>query len=395
MSPKLIFLWCPADCDVTYNVTSLSVTDVGISSEEKMVMRDLLAEWVAHGPREGATLQYLFNRSIDEVDLKLEPKHIGDAVLADEVWNDINQDGAVRSLITRLRQNLQEFFSLHPIGRKQKYKVEIPKKSYGLVFSRNEPPSMPGSLVKDFWAPYFTSEKPVRLLYPEPLFLRDSRSTVFRNSQAAYDNAIPALSYLNIDEKDLSPHWGYVPSGLVLAMSSLFDCFQRNRTPLQCTPLAPGSKFSEIDEDLIVIGTMASMPYIRNLLAGFPVEITANSVVWKTDGGNETVFNVEDQSIATRSKPQKHWAVLTRRPSQFRGRLTTILSGTHDLAVKAATDFLTRQKELADLVKYVSDSGTFPENFQAVFECSIVDPDLEWHIQNVQIVPKKMPVIGA
>lgn len=349
-----------------------------VKADSLPVMLDLLVEHVARGERERPTLEYLFKVASEDLGKK-EPRHIGEADLALHVWGSVAKADAARSLISRLRKDLVEFFSKHSVGRKQKIKVTIGSREYALRFDLNNPPEMAQDRVREFWSPYFLSDHPTRLYYPEPLFFQDSHKTKFHNPEVSAAD-LKRFSYLGIKET-LSHNFSFVSSGSVRAMFSLFDCFY-GKNSIIASALRPTVKaLPEADEDIIVIGTRSSLPLITTLEASLPLKSDAETLLKECGGGEEGEATVSKKQSP--SGAQMHWGLCTRRPHRFRGRSLTIFSGTHDHAVAATISYMTRQVDLKDLAYRFRPENFFPDYLQVLFRVNINDPDSEPSIDGI------------
>ena len=313
-------------------------------AEEQRALCEMIVQYVATGPRERPVMEFVISRSIQENGTL---KHISEQEIIDDCRGGPETEGAVRSLFTRLRKEVAEFFALHPIGRKQKYKVEFPRGTYAPRFEPNSPPPMPGDLVKSFWSPYYASDKPVRVIYPEISF-----------DAVAGQNAPP----------------DGVPSAIVRALISMFECFQRSpRVPVTASPIRPGMPFPDQDEDVIVLGAPAIMPHLAALEASCPIRSGVGEVIVKpVDGNAETYSDSVQNSDPSMGNIRTVWAVLTRKPRRYQGRVMTVLAASDGIAIQAAASFLTRQQELDLLARKLNIEHAFPDRFQALFEVKAV-----------------------
>jgi hypothetical protein len=328
------------------------------AAEEQRALCQIIVQFVATGPRERPAVEFVISRSIASNGTL---KHISEQEILDDCRDGPETEGAVRSLFTRLRKDLAEFFAQHPVGRKQKHKLVFPRGTYAPRFEINDPPPMPGDLVKSFWSPYYASDKPIRVIYPEV--------------SAAAEHGTAA---------------NVVPSGVVRALISLFDCFQRSpRVPVTAAPLGPGMPFPEQDEDIIVLGTPATMPHVSALEASCPIRTGADEVVVKpVDGGPEAYSDCARKSDAGGDNVHAVWTVLTRKPRRYQGRVMTLLAANNGTAIDAVASFLTRQRELDLLAQKLGMEHSFPDRFQALFEVVMVEGWPEPTVE--QILPRRV-----
>ena len=360
--------------------------------EQLNAMCDLIVKHVAVGQRQKATMQYLFSLAIQVVDtnsqfpLAGEQKlpRIGEQELAIKVWEDAARVAAARSTIARLRKELNEFFSMHSVGREEKIKVDIGPDGYRLSFKVNEPPPMREDRVKEFWSPFFLSGCATRLYYPEPTFFRDSSHTHFFNAKAtALDRS--ALKYLRIKGKLLAD-FKFVPSQSVRAMLALFDFFQRNRTPLVASPVRATTKvMPEADEDLIFVGTPGEMPLVQTVEASSPMKTLANSISCELDAGAPFTYKVTPLEHSGAVDLKRHWALMTRRSHRFGGRSVVVFSGTHERAIEAMITYVTRQEDLKALVGHFRTREYFPQFFQVLFNVNIAYAETEPSIDAIGV----------
>jgi hypothetical protein len=357
---------------------------VQLGAEEQRSLCQIIVDHVVSGPRERPVIEYLFQCSIDA---KGKTRHISEVEVAEHVWGNVESHGAARTVITRLRRKLEEFFAHDPVGRRQGKKVLIPQRTYFLAFAENSPPPMPSDLVKSFWSPYYSSDQPVRFFYPEPEFFVDSRSTHFHNPDANHADGSKYFSYLGLKQKPAA-HFGFVPSGIVQAMVFLFECFQRPpRAPATASPLRPSVPLPQEDEDIIVLGTPSTLPHLAELEASSPLRTGKNEVTFKQPGQKSQTYcdgplkkGDEDLLVA--------WAVLTRRAHRYQGRTITVLAASNGRAVEALASFLTRQPELETLAKAFATGSSFPDRFQVLFEVQMLRTSAEPRVDQVR--PEKV-----
>lgn len=348
----------------------------------------LCETFISHGspsPLERNAIEYLFRTEMEN--LKKQPKErvrLSDMDLATKLHGDAGSGQAARTLITRLRTRLKEFYADNPIGRKERFSVIVDlNDGYSLSFPLNDPPPMADQFVSDFWAPYTQSDRPVRLYYPEPAFFRDSHSTMFHNLLADPRNPKESLSYLGIEE--MSQNFSFVSSGLVKSILVFFDLFQRRGVPLLASPLRASATFPEADEDIIIIGNHRTIPLIATLEEVQPLkDKTEKDIPSVIAPSTETSADDPKGAINTAKKPD-HWALLTRRAHRFHGRLITLLSGNHDSSIEGGAGYVTRQLELKSLIQHFQPENYFPSHLQVLFEVTIVNPDLEPYIDQVTV----------
>ncbi len=302
------------------------------TAEEKRALCEIVIQYVAKGPVERPVVQFLFKCSIEAGN---NPKHISEGHVLEGCPEGPRTEGAIRSMVSRLRTDLANFFSQHPVGRQQRLKVEIPSGGYALQFDFNNPPPMAGDLIKSFWAPYYASDRPIRIYYPD-LVSADSH---------------------------------YVPTGIVQAMVSLTECFQRSpRVPVTASPIKPTDSFPNQDEDIIVLGNVTTMPHISHLEAGLPMRSATGSINFPTHPKKtyaDTKPSLQPGASLT------NWALLTRTARLVQGRLATVISAHNGRAIEAVAAFLTRQRELETLAKLFSPEP-FSDKLQVLFEVSLL-----------------------
>jgi hypothetical protein len=344
---------------------------------------ELLVEKVATGPKEQPTLQFLFKKAIESLEDNKEPENIGDYDLAMEVWGDAGKTGAVRVLIGRLRKGLDDFYSEND-GRKESIRVRIGPPGYALLFERNRVPPMAGDRVRELWAPYLKSNRPVRLLYSPPLFLQDGHQTNFHNSTINSEN-FEALAYLGITEK-LTPTFEFIPAGIVQTISLFHKNFQDNDTPLVVGPLrSTMNAFPGDDEDVILIGGPPANQTIKLIESSLPIKSGLEGSSYSYTGEDGTDRHVTCTNEPTGDGIYTHWALFTRTKHRYKGRMTTLISGTHDRAIEAAASFMTRQDELKDLISYFQPRIYFEKYFQVLFKVHVAMLSGESHFDRIEV----------
>jgi hypothetical protein len=376
-------------CDESSRLETLRVTwhhgwlmPVYPTPEEKSALCEVVVQFVARGPIERPVVQFLFRESIRMND---EPTHISEGHILEGCKDGPSTEGALRALLTRLRKDLADFFSGHSIGRQQRYRVVIPLREYALSFEINDPPPMSGDLVKSFWAPYYTSDRPTRIFYPEPQFFADAKETHLYHPDAT--TAVQAknhFSHLNV-KGELAQDFPFVPSGIVQAMATIFECLQRPpRAPVTAIPIRPAVPFPEQDEDIVVLGTFATMPHLSGLEAGCPLHTGSSGILSRQAQGKTRSFKDNCAPPQTPSDALVSvWALLTRNFRRYQGRVVTTLSANTSRAVEALAAFLTRQQELHSLAQSFESDYHFPDRFQVLFEISLFYPEAEPHVHHI------------
>ena len=356
---------------------------VPMKPEDLPAICQLLIENVGTGPKEQPVLQYLFKKAIESLEANKKQENIGDYDLALEIWKDAGSTGSVRTLIGRLRKGLDEFYGAGE-GRKENVRIRVGPPGYALIFERNQVPLIPGERIRELWSPYLESNRPVRVLYAAALFLQDRHQTDFHNPKVLHDDRT-AISYLGIND-DLQPTSGFIPSGIVQAIALLSKCFYDNDTPLAVGTLRSSiPSFHEDDEDAILIAAAPLSPALQLFEADLPIRSSANgqSYLYKEDDGTDCTSTCTDS--ATREGRYTHFALFSRKPHRYKGRVRTILTGTHDRAIEAAVSFMTRQKELKELISFFHPQDYFPEYFQVLFIVQVVIVAGESHFENIEI----------
>lgn len=284
------------------------------------------------------------------------------------------KDG-MRALVYRLNKNLQRFFAEATAGRAHAHRVTIHE--YRLHFEPNvvEPAT---NLVESFWSPYLDSDKPVRVLYPEPQFFMDDRFTYFRNPAAATPDRKELFEYLR-PEGTLAPSYSFVPSGVVRALLFLIEAFTGSGIRFTASPIRPYMQADhEEDEHVVVLGTPSTNPLVTTLEARMPLQLTTAGI--SRDG--VATYLDDNQEDLTGVK----WALLTRRAHRFTGRLITVISAKHGRTVQALAGFLTRHPDLQMLARHLNVSDAFPREFQTVFEVEMSRAGGEPRIDSIRPV---------
>jgi hypothetical protein len=284
------------------------------------------------------------------------------------------KDG-IRALVYRLNRNLERFFAKAAAGRAHAHRVKIHE--YRLYFEPNvvEPAT---NLVEGFWSPYLNSDKPVRILYPEPQFFMDDRFTYLRNPAAATPDRNELFAYLR-PEGTLVESYSFVPSGVVRALLFLIEAFTDSGIRFIGSPIRPYMQADhEEDEHIVVLGTPSTTPLITTLETRMPLQVTTagisrDGVVTYCDDNEEDLTGVK-------------WPLLTRRAHRFTGRLITVISAKHGRTVQALAGFLTRHPDLQVLARHLNVSDAFPREFQTVFEVEMSRAGGEPRIDSIRPV---------
>ena len=305
--------------------------------ERKALCEILLTHVASKGIVEKALIEYLFACSIAA---GAEEKHISETHVLLECKGGPSTETAVRAAMSRLRANCEYFFAYHHVGRQQTYKVVFEKKEYLPQYEFNHPPPIAGDLVKSFWGPYYMSDRVIRIFYPE-LF---------------HDTA--GLSF--------------TPTAIVQAMTILFETLQKSpKTKFTATALKPTEPIPNQDEDIVVIGTPATMPQLLQMEIGCPLKSEPHNVS-SSSAATIPVQDEQSNDKLTINHRLEATALISRTWRLFRGRVATTISATSYAAFPALASFLTQQNDLKILTQLLA-LEVFPERFQVPFRLSMLN----------------------
>ena len=259
-----------------------------------------------------------------------------------EIIESIVEDGpkteeAAKTCMSRIRKAVRDF-QMTKHGRNLPVRADFQWGNQAVTFTHNigerdhmhpEDQDNKTALVTKFWMPYFEG-KPARIFYPEPLFFGDERESFMRNIKANVPEECGALDYLRPAGKLKALH-PYVPVGIVRAMLRLNAYFTAHDTHLEASPLRPGVRFNEHNENLIVLGTAATFGIVSGLEISPPQRAHAVKTAL---------------ALRPRHRPRtdaKHYiepALMTRCNHLFRRNIITVLDAHYSPAVEAITRFL-------------------------------------------------------
>jgi hypothetical protein len=241
-----------------------------------------------------------------------------------------NGDWNVCPFMSRLREQLWDFFHYHPLGRKERFCVVLPSDDRGNYVLRIELNSPPNGLVPGYWRPHFSGAN-VLLVYPE-----------------------------------------IVSASLVRSLFLLSEHFRTWHVSVTSTAVSPS--FDMLDgDDLIVLATPRSMPLlICNLEAAGDLRTGSDGVTHTQNGEKrQTYSDRAKQSVTGDASDRVRWAVLTRHYYRFQRRLT-VLAARNEVAVEAMVQFLTNEEAILPLARALRCGEAFPDHFQALFRMEIL-----------------------
>jgi hypothetical protein len=299
-----------------------------------------------------------------------------------EIIESIVEDGpkteeAAKTCMSRIHKAVRGF-QMTKRGRSLPVRADFKWGNQAVAFTHNVGERDPvhadnrhdkAAVVTKFWMPYFEG-KPARILYPEPLFFKDDRDTFLRNVKANSPEDRTLLQYVRPAGK-LRPSHPYVPAGIVRAMLRLSCYFAAHDTLLEASPIRPGLRINERNENLIVLGTNATLA----LLSGLEV----NAPQQKEGAKSPLKLRARPRPSAThRIEP----ALMTRRNHLFHRNIITVLDSYNSPAVEAVTRFLTSEAEMETLAGSFGSGSEFPKYCQADFDVvmrtsEIDDPDID------------------
>lgn len=338
--------------------------------------REFLAAFFKHADPEErqremrAVFTYLVERSIAAGD---EPVFVPVRELIEKVESGPKTEEAAKTCMSRIRKAVRRFVTTKQ-GRSLPVRGDFHWGNQAVTFTQNlgerdytHPEEAYGTaIVTKFWAPYFEG-KPARVFYPEPLFFRDGRDSIVRNIRANVPEERDVLTYLRPSGK-LTPAHPYVPVGIVRAMLRLNAYFTAHDTHLEASPLRPGVRFNERNENLIVLGTSATLAIVSTLEANAPQQ--------QRDA--KAPLN-----LRPRPKPRadaKHYVepvLMTRRNHLFRRNIITVLNAYFSPGVEAITRFLTSEAEMETLASHFDVGDEFPKYCQADFDVVMRTSDID------------------
>lgn len=293
-------------------------------------------------------------------------------------------EGAIRRRVSDLRKRLEQFFDENAHA----FPIRVYIEKFRLRFEQNAVESR-ADFRTEFWSHYFASDKPVRILYPEPEFFIDEHPTYFRNPAAIATDVRQAFEYLDVagGAEKLERAYSFVPSGIVRAMLFLVEMFQERPVRVHATPVWPfSSENHDPDADLIVLGTPTTSPITNTLEERMPARTTPEGI----EIGGMLKYRDANQEDTTGEK----WGLVTRRAHRFRGRLITVISAKHGRTIQAITEFLTRRDDMEKLAQHVRSSGESPHKLQTVFRVDMSKGAGEPRIEAVEPV-EILQIVGT
>jgi hypothetical protein len=324
------------------------------SCEEQTRMLDRI---VQRAPVKGAKarilLEFLFKRSMEG---RREPIVVKDILMACEKEGGPANANAMNTEINRVKGLLARFFDARREGdEREPVRADLEGGTHRLIFSPNWPAS---PLVEEFWSPYFHSMFPTCLYYPEPQFFRYRNNVYIRylesNSPDEHKNIEKLLRHGSLSHTPIPSH-SFVPSGLVAAMSRLFECFLGRGTPLRSEVLGWSKGVPADKNNVIILGTpTTNLQLINSVEREWPMRTEKKldpatkalkcAVIVSHRNSTKSYLDQtqeDDDSVKDYVGLEK-WACLTRRVDAS-GRVITVLSG-HSRSVQGLATFLTMER---------------------------------------------------
>lgn len=304
---------------------------------------------------------------------KLGPEQIRSADPS-RAWTD----ASIQSLATRVRSRLNGSFFENE-GRSQRLRLIMNDAGYRVLYGPNRPKPQPNDLVRMLWEPHLGHGRPSRIVYPEPLFLRDERHTYYRNPDVA---KLDERGLLGIPASTrLIKSYSFVPSGVVMAIGFIFGYFQAQGVPVAMSPVRPESDLPD-EGHLIIVGSAATMPQLRSLEAPLRFQISHRGYSHGDEQHRDT--NDGDDMTGTVHRSVRH-AILTRRRLGPTDRFATVISGSHGRCVEAVARCLFEPAHVEELAKLLG-GRSFPRCFQVALEISMTKTEGEPSIDDVHAV---------
>ena len=211
-------------------------------------------------------------------------------------------------------------------------------------------------LVAQFWSPYFDG-KPSRILYPEPLFFSNGKDTYIRHIEVNSPDSRKSPP-LPLEYEPMHACHPYVPAGVVGAMLRLISCFAPNNVRLEASPFRSGARITDRNENLIILGTLASMPLVSGLETSSPSRAR----------NRHSALALRSSQFSKGAASYVEPALITRRHHLFRRNVVTVINSAHSRAVEAIVRFLTSDAEMESLRSAFDRTDGFPKFFQADFD---------------------------
>jgi hypothetical protein len=337
-----------------------------------------------NGKKTRAVLRFLFERSIRGDFTPITVKEIVSATS-----NGPGNENAMNAAIKRIKQYLSEYFDARRDGEnREPVRVEIEPGTHLLCFPPNNKMC---PLVEEFWKPYLDSVLPTRLFYPEPQFFRYSNNVYIRHLEINSPDEHSSLEkLLQAGSENPIPSHSFVPSGLVAAMATLFECFHANGAALHAERLGRAENVPAGKNNVIILATpTTSLRLINSVEREWPMYTTnkdSRTKVLRNAIMVDQQFHVdqtqEDDDSVKNYVDLVKWACLTRRIEES-GRIISVLSG-HSRSVQGVAEFLTSEEHLQVLEQKLQRSG-FPAQFQALFAVNMTKREGELDVRETTV----------
>jgi hypothetical protein len=282
-------------------------------------------------------------------------------------------DSNVCPFMSRMREQLADFYDYHPVGRKERCRASLPaddRGNYELQLTPNDPPN---NLVPAFWGQHLSRGNAL-VVYPEmqqPVCSGDAVAPADTPANVVSIRPMPAPD----DQGSGVPSANTVVSASFMrSVLRLSRCFRTWDVGVTATGIRPAVDMLDCG-DLIVLATPGSMPsLLGNLEAAARMRTATDgvSIITETREGRkiETHADTPENGVTGDAFEMVKWGVLTRHHYRFQ-RTLTVLAAKDEIAVEAMVQFLINEEAMLMLARELRCGKTFPDHFQVLFRMHV------------------------
>ncbi len=416
-------------------MTSAAPTTIGFSAgaitraeKEQELERILHSGIIREKTVLHALLRYLGRRALEPHDEPLKEFTIGVEALGKPSGYDPRLDPTVRVEIGKLRSRLIEYYQQHP---ESSLRLEIPKGSYDVTFTRVTPPAtepeplivptrpphdperwrviwllgagalfllasgllylivkeparnaraaaLPAEL-KTFWQPYLSAEKPTLIVYSTPLFVRFDEFISYRD---------PALNQVEDIEKDQRsdkvgsaltstakrPAYKYTGVGEAEGIFLVTQLLSAQQVPLSIKRASNMSWEDLKGRQMILLGSPKNSLPFQSLPYQPKFELLADRIVNRQPAAGEThdYPNVHKELYGEATET---YALISSYQGLDSNTRLLMLSCSTNEGVAGAAEYITRADKLQELFQHMKlrADEPLPTAFQFIVKVRLND----------------------
>lgn len=330
------------------------------NAEQARRLRDLLLAHAVKGDVARRVIDYL-----------LDAMGAQERICAQDITDHGGPSGDqnVCPFMSRLRDQLSDFFDYHEEGRKEAVRIAFPgddRGNYALHLEANRPPCR---LVRSFWSPHCASGATV--------VCAQMRLACEPGMPGPPDGACSAVESGGPPAHGAGEDWASgnpgVSLGALRSIMRLSECFRSWQAGVAVMPIRPSVETLECG-DIVVLATPPRMPLLLPNLeaAGLMKTGPEETIIKEFRDATKRRAYADDAGDRLTGSPfdTVRWGVLTRHRYPFQ-RTLTVLAARDELAIEAMLQFLLNEEAILGLARELRCGESFPDHFQSLFRVNI------------------------